>query len=113
MKDGPARTVPLGRMGDADEIAKAVSFLRSDEASYIRDRTLRRWRGSPNPTRQRKSQDVIHARSGCEAISAVAINRGNPAERRGQAIHATFYVVNWQQEELLGRCGPYPTAGAY
>jgi hypothetical protein len=25
-------------------------------------------------------------------------------ERRGQAIHATIGVVNWQQEELLGRC---------
>jgi NAD(P)-dependent dehydrogenase (short-subunit alcohol dehydrogenase family) len=35
MKDDLAKTVPLGRMGNADEIAKAVSFLASDEASYI------------------------------------------------------------------------------
>jgi NAD(P)-dependent dehydrogenase (short-subunit alcohol dehydrogenase family) len=35
MKDDLAKTVPLGRLGDPDEIAKAVSFLASDEASYI------------------------------------------------------------------------------
>jgi NAD(P)-dependent dehydrogenase (short-subunit alcohol dehydrogenase family) len=35
MKEDLAKSVPLGRMGDADEIAKAVSFLASDEASYI------------------------------------------------------------------------------
>jgi NAD(P)-dependent dehydrogenase (short-subunit alcohol dehydrogenase family) len=35
MKSDFARSVPLGRMGDPDEIAKAVSFLASNEASYV------------------------------------------------------------------------------
>jgi NAD(P)-dependent dehydrogenase (short-subunit alcohol dehydrogenase family) len=35
MKEELAKNVPLGRLGDPDEIAKAVSFLASDEASYI------------------------------------------------------------------------------
>jgi NAD(P)-dependent dehydrogenase (short-subunit alcohol dehydrogenase family) len=35
MKDDLAKSVPLGRLGDPDEIAKAVAFLASDEASYI------------------------------------------------------------------------------
>jgi NAD(P)-dependent dehydrogenase (short-subunit alcohol dehydrogenase family) len=35
LKEELANSVPLGRLGDPDEIAKAVSFLASDEASYI------------------------------------------------------------------------------
>jgi NAD(P)-dependent dehydrogenase (short-subunit alcohol dehydrogenase family) len=35
LKEDLAKNVPLGRLGDPDEIAKAVSFLASDEASYI------------------------------------------------------------------------------
>ena len=35
MKEDLAKTVPLGRLGDPDEIAKAVSFLASHEASYV------------------------------------------------------------------------------
>jgi NAD(P)-dependent dehydrogenase (short-subunit alcohol dehydrogenase family) len=35
MKKDMANNVPLGRLGDPDEIAKVVSFLASDEASYV------------------------------------------------------------------------------
>jgi len=35
MKEGFVKAVPLGRMGDPDEIAEVVAFLASDEASYV------------------------------------------------------------------------------
>jgi NAD(P)-dependent dehydrogenase (short-subunit alcohol dehydrogenase family) len=35
VKEEFAKVVPLGTIGDPDELAKAVSFLASDEASYV------------------------------------------------------------------------------
>jgi NAD(P)-dependent dehydrogenase (short-subunit alcohol dehydrogenase family) len=35
MKKQMENNIPLGRLGDPDEIAKAVSFLASDDASYV------------------------------------------------------------------------------
>jgi NAD(P)-dependent dehydrogenase (short-subunit alcohol dehydrogenase family) len=35
IKAGLVSSVPMGRMGTSDEIAKAVSFLASDDASYV------------------------------------------------------------------------------
>jgi NAD(P)-dependent dehydrogenase (short-subunit alcohol dehydrogenase family) len=35
MKKQMENNIPLGRLGDSDEIARAVSFLASDDASYI------------------------------------------------------------------------------
>jgi NAD(P)-dependent dehydrogenase (short-subunit alcohol dehydrogenase family) len=34
-KAGMAATVPIGRMGNPDEVAKVASFLASDESSFI------------------------------------------------------------------------------
>jgi NAD(P)-dependent dehydrogenase (short-subunit alcohol dehydrogenase family) len=35
LKEGFAKNVPLGRLGEPDEIARVASFLASDEASYV------------------------------------------------------------------------------
>ena len=35
MKDMFVSDVPLGRMGTVDEIAAAIAFIASDEASYV------------------------------------------------------------------------------
>lgn len=40
LKEGIIKTVPLGRMGETDDISNAVSFLVSDEASYITGQVL-------------------------------------------------------------------------
>ena len=39
---GPAylRTIPLGRFGQPEEVAAAVSWLASDEASYVHGHTI-------------------------------------------------------------------------
>lgn len=35
VKAGLMASIPMGRLGTPDEIAKAVSFLASDDSSYI------------------------------------------------------------------------------
>src|SRR5229473_3552544 len=40
LRDGLARAIPLGRVGQPADIASAVAFLASDEAAYITGQTL-------------------------------------------------------------------------
>lgn len=40
VKDSLRASIPLGRIGSADDVASAVSFLCSDEARYITGITL-------------------------------------------------------------------------
>jgi 3-oxoacyl-[acyl-carrier protein] reductase len=41
MKEGMLKSIPLGRTGRPEEIAAAIAFICSDEASYITGQTLR------------------------------------------------------------------------
>ncbi|GGA21123.1 3-oxoacyl-[acyl-carrier-protein] reductase [Neptunicoccus cionae] len=40
VKDGMLGSIPMGRMGNPDEIASAVAYLASEESSYITGQTL-------------------------------------------------------------------------
>lgn len=41
LKEGMLRSIPLGRMGQAEEVAKAICFLASGDAEYITGQVLK------------------------------------------------------------------------
>ena len=40
VKDAILKSIPIGRIGDPEEVARAVSFFASEKSAYITGQTL-------------------------------------------------------------------------